>query len=231
MQPELVAGALPEVRAAFIRRTYAHLGGAILAFAALEALLFQTPLPLATVTALGGSRFSWMIVLVAFMGVSWVAERWATSGSSIGMQYAGLGLYVVAEAIIFMPLLMLAAALCGPDTILSAALLTLVLFSGLTFVVFTTRSDFTWLGGTLKILFFVALGIIVLSMIFGFTLGVLFSAVMVVLAGGAILYNTSNVLHRYGPEQHVAASLSLFASVALLFWYILRIFLGFSRRS
>lgn len=238
MQPEpvyspsgFVAGAIPEVRAGFIRRTYAHLGGAILAFVLLEMILFQTPLPMASVVALGGSRFSWMIVLVAFMGVSWVAERWATSGSSISMQYAGLGLYVVAEAVIFMPLLMLAAALCGPETILSAAMLTLLLFTGLTVVVFTTRKDFTWLGGTLKILFFVALGIIAASMIFGFTLGVLFSAVMVVLAGAAILYNTSNVLHRYGPEQHVAASLSLFASVALLFWYILRIFMGFSRRS
>jgi FtsH-binding integral membrane protein len=46
---------------------------------------------------------------------------------------------------------------------------------------------------------------------------------MVAFAGGAILYDTSNILHRYNTNQHVAAALSLFASVALLFWYILRI--------
>jgi FtsH-binding integral membrane protein len=47
---------------------------------------------------------------------------------------------------------------------------------------------------------------------------------MVAFAGAAILYDTSNILHRYRTDQHVAASLSLFASVALLFWYILSIF-------
>jgi FtsH-binding integral membrane protein len=49
---------------------------------------------------------------------------------------------------------------------------------------------------------------------------------MVAFAGAAILYETSNILHHYRPNQHVAASLSLFASVALLFWYVLRIFMG-----
>jgi len=231
MQPvySAVADAVPEVRAGFIRRTYTHLGGAILAFAILEMLLFQTSLPETAVSALGGSRFGWLIVLAGFMGVSMLAQKWAMSDTSVGMQYAGLGLYVAAEAIIFMPLLLLVSAVCGPDTIFNAAILTLALFSGLTVVVFTTRKDFSWLRGTLKILFLVALGVIILATIFGVTLGLLFSTVMVVLAGAAILYNTSNVLHHYRPEQHVAASLSLFASVALLFWYVLRIFLGFSR--
>ncbi|MEO7100767.1 MAG: permease, partial [Luteolibacter sp.] len=33
----------------------------------------------------------------------------------------------------------------------------------------------------------------------------------------------------YQPGQHVAAALSLFASVALLFWYVLRILMRFNR--
>jgi len=49
---------------------------------------------------------------------------------------------------------------------------------------------------------------------------------MVVLAMAIILYNTSNVMQRYNTNQHVAASLSLFASVALLFWYVLQIFMS-----
>jgi len=47
---------------------------------------------------------------------------------------------------------------------------------------------------------------------------------MVAFAGTAILYNTSQVLHNYNTKQHVAASLTLFAGIALLFWYILSIF-------
>ena len=52
---------------------------------------------------------------------------------------------------------------------------------------------------------------------------------MVVFASGAILYNTSNLLHRYDPDQYVAAALSLFASVALLFWYVLQILMRLKR--
>jgi FtsH-binding integral membrane protein len=221
-----VANATSDVRAAFIRLTYAHLAGAILAFIALEALLFQTAIPQAMMSVLATSQYSWLIVLAAFTGVSYMADRWAQSSTSPNVQYAGLGLYVLAQAIIFVPLLYMASYLSGPDVIVSAGLITLLLFTGLTFTVLTTKKDFSFLGGFLKISFFVALGVIVASILFGFNLGVLFASIMVVVASASILYNTSNVLHRYHPGQHVAASLTLFASVALLFWYILRIFMG-----
>jgi FtsH-binding integral membrane protein len=221
-----VANANSDVRASFIRRTYGHLAGAILAFIVLEYLLFQTALPRAMMGVLATSQYSWLIVLAVFAGVSYMADRWAQSSTSINVQYAGLGLYVVAQAIIFVPLLFMAAYYSGPDVIVSAALITLLLFTGLTFTVFTTKKDFSFLGGFLKISFFVALGVIIASVIFGFNLGVLFASLMVVVASASILYNTSNVLHQYHPGQHVAASLTLFASVALLFWYILRIFMG-----
>lgn len=226
----LVANASPDVRVRFIRRTYGHLAGAILAFVLLEAMLFQTGLPEMMMGLLARSSYSWLIVLGAFMGVSYMADRWAQSDASLGVQYAGLGVYVLAQAFIFVPLLYMAAAVSGSEVIASAGLITLLLFTGLTFMVLTTRKDFSFLGGFLKIAFFVALGIIVASILFGFNLGVLFASVMVVVASASILYNTSNVLHRYHPAQHVAASLTLFASVALLFWYILRIFMGSSRR-
>ena len=74
-----------------------------------------------------------------------------------------------------------------------------------------------------------ALGIIVASCVFGFNLGIIFSGAMVLFASGAILYYTSNIIHHYNTEQYVAASLSLFASVALLFWYVLRILMRLSR--
>src|SRR5947199_48426 len=103
-----VSDAAAEVRAGFIRRTYGHLAGAILAFIAIEAILFQTGVPAAMIEMLGRSRYSWLIVLLAFMGVSTLAQKWAESDASSNMQYLGLGVYVVAEAFIFAPLLFLA---------------------------------------------------------------------------------------------------------------------------
>ena len=47
----------------------------------------------AALTLLGASRYSWLIVLGAFMLVSWVAESWATNGASMTKQYAGLSLF------------------------------------------------------------------------------------------------------------------------------------------
>jgi FtsH-binding integral membrane protein len=219
------ADAEPDVRAAFIRRTYLHLAGAILAFVALEFLLMSSPIAEPLVRTMLGGRWAWLIVLGAFMGVSMLANWWANSQTSVAMQYFGLALYVAAEAVIFLPLLYLANAYF-PGAIISAGFLTLLLFAALTFTVFITRKDFSFLGPILMISGFVALGVIVLSLVFGFNLGFIFSGVMVLFAGAAILYNTSNVLHRYNPNQHVAASLSLFASVALLFWYILQLFMS-----
>jgi FtsH-binding integral membrane protein len=48
---------------------------------------------------------------------------------------------------------------------------------------------------------------------------------MIAFACGYILYDTSNVMLHYRTTQHVAAALALFASVMLLFWYVLRVLL------
>ena len=214
-------------RAAFIRRTYAHLAVAVLAFIAVEWMLLQLPIAGAIAGAMTGG-YSWLIVLAVFMGVSWLAERWANSETSPQMQYLGLGLFVVAEAVIFLPLLYIASHFASADVIPMAALITGFLFTGLTATVFITRKDFSWMRSILTIGGFVALGVIVASIFFGFSLGVFFSGIMVLFASGAILYDTSQVLHHYRTNQHVAASLSLFASVALLFWYVLRIVMSLS---
>ncbi len=220
----VAADAGVDERAAFITRTYVHLAGAIFAFVAIEAVLFLSGIANLLVPYMYG-RAQWGIVLLAFIGVSWVADRWARNATSLPMQYMGLGLYVLAEAVIFLPLMAIALTY-APDAIPSAGLVTMVIFAGLTGIVFVTRKDFSFLKGILGVAALGALAIIVCSLIFGFTLGVLFSGAMVVLAGGYILYNTSNVLHHYRTDQHVSAALALFADVALLFWYVLRIFMN-----
>ncbi|NOZ85286.1 MAG: permease [Deltaproteobacteria bacterium] len=219
-------------RSEFIRRTYTHLAGAILAFIVIEYLLLvpfkEITLPL--IQSMLGSRYGWLLVLGLFMLVGYIADRWARSTQSKNMQYAGLALYVVAEAVIFLPLLYVAAYFTSPNVLPTAAVLTLCLFAGLTGTVFITKKDFSFMRGILTIGSFVALGIIVCGVLFGFDLGTFFSVAMIALAGGYILYYTSAVMKYYRTDQYVAASLALFAAVALMFWYVLRLLMALNRR-
>jgi FtsH-binding integral membrane protein len=182
---------------------------------------------------LGNVPFSWLLVLGGFMVVSWVADSWARSDASPGKQYAGLFLYVLVEAILFVPLIAIslnaAITVDGVGTVgilPAAAVTTLAVFGGLTAVALLTKKDFSFLGGILGIAMFGAMALIVLSILFGLHLGIWFVWAMVIAACGYILYHTSNVLHHYRTDQHVAAALALFASVALLFWYVLQLFLA-----
>ncbi|MCH7639389.1 MAG: US12 family protein [Bacteroidetes bacterium] len=211
-------------RAAFIMRTYIHLFGAILLFAAIEVMLFRTGLAAPMAEAMLG--VNWLLVLGGFMVVSWFASRAAHRAESKASQYAALIGFVIAEAIIFVPLLFIAAYYAGPGVINSAAWVTLLGFSGLTAVVFFTRKDFSFLGGMLRWAFVMALVMIVAGVLFNFELGTFFSVGMIALAGGAILYDTSNILLHYPEDRYVGAALELFASVALMFWYVLRLFIG-----
>lgn len=215
-----------ETRAEFITKTYLHLFGAILAFTLLEMAYFLTGLAVPIAMALLGT--SWLLVLGGFVVVSWLATRIAHVAESPGAQYAALGAYVIAESIIFVPLLLI-AQMAAPGVIQSAAMVTLFGFTGLTVVVFSTRRDFSFLGGLLGWCGIVALTLIVAGVVFGFELGTFFSVAMIALAGGAILHDTSKVLHHFPEDRYVAAALELFASVALLFWYVLRLYL--SRRN
>lgn len=223
----MVADTSESERAEFIRKTYWHLAGAIGLFVFIEALFIKMGLGAVALQILGASKYSWLMVLGGFMLVSWVAEKWATSSTSLGMQYAGLALYTVAEALIFLPMIMLAMMMTGDASIITqAGLITVAMLLGITAVAFTTKKDFSFLGGFLKIGGFVALGMIAASFFLPISLGLWFSAAMVIFASISILYNTSNLIHRYHTTQYVAASLSLFASVALLFWYVLRILMS-----
>jgi FtsH-binding integral membrane protein len=211
-------------RADFIKKTYLHLFGAILLFCGLEVAYFQTGFAQSFFEILAGKgQWTWLLVLGAFMVVSWVANSWALSATSVGTQYAGLGLYVVAESIIFAPLLFVAATFGGEDVIPTAGLITLLTFAGLTAAVFITRHDFSFLRTGLIFGGFAAMGAIACAAIFNFQMGSIFTIAMIVLSCGYILYYTSNVLHQYHIGQHVAAALALFAAVALLFWYILQL--------
>ncbi|MDM1396282.1 Bax inhibitor-1/YccA family protein [Myroides odoratimimus] len=213
------------VRAQFYKKTYATLAAGVLAFIVLEAIMLNTPFIVEGMfTIIGMGKFSWLIVLGAFMGITWYAQKLADNSVDKKVQYAGLFLYVLAEAFIFVPILYIAMSMTNDLTLISqAGIMTLALFGGLTGVVFSSNANFSFMRSILSIGFFLALGTIICGMIFGFNLGLWFSLAMVALASGSILYSTWQIKNEYAANQHVPAALSLFASLMLLFWYILRI--------
>ena len=196
-----------------------------MAFTLLEFLLFQSGVADKWAANLVNGN-GWIVVFILFVGVSFLANRWAMSDTSPALQYAGLGVFIVAEAIIFLPLLYVAVHYGGGiDTIGSAAAVTAVLCGVTTVFVLVTKKDFSFLGWALQLCMFGAIAMIVLGLIFGWSMGAWFSALMIVLGLGYILFTTSNMLHQYRTTQHVAASLALFSSVMLVFYYVLRLFL------
>lgn len=219
------ADAAADARASFIRRTYLHLFGAILLFIGiLGVFLTVEPINAALYNLVG---HNWWIALIAFMAVSWIANWWASSGANPLLQYAGLGMFIVAEAVIFVPIMTVASKESG-SIIPTAGFLTLLIFGGLTLIVFLTGADFSFLRNILFMSGLLAVGAIFCSIFMSFSLGIWFTAALIGLMAGYILYDTSNVLHHYRTDQHVAASLALFASVATLFFYVIRLLISLS---
>jgi FtsH-binding integral membrane protein len=224
---QIVANAAESERAAFIKRTYLHLGGAIVAYAAVVSLFIASGVANAFMGVLSGTPWLWFVVLAAYMGVSMLADNWAHSGVSRERQYMGLGLYIVAFG--FLSTIPIARALyMDGNILLHAAGITAALVGGLTFTAFSTKINFSFMGRFLMIGGFVAMGIIVAGMIFGFSLGLWFMGAMIIFAAASVLYSTSNIIHEYHTDQHVAASLSLFSSVGLLFWYVIQFLMAFT---
>lgn len=207
-------------QASFLTRTYAHLTGAVLLFAALEWFLLGSELGARIANAIVG--LPWLVILGAFMLVGWLCSRTAHRVRSVPLQYAALIAYVAIQAVVFLPLL-LYAEYRAPGTIRSAGVATLIGFTGLTAIVFFTGKDFSFLRGLLIFGGLLALAAIVLGAIFGSALGTWFSVAMIGFAGVSVLYDTSNILHHYPRDRHVGAALELFGSLALMFWYVLRL--------
>ena len=221
---QLVAMSTEEQKASFYRKTYMHVALAILAFIFVETALLMV-VPAELIMGMVSKNYVWLMIIGGFWLASMLAEKW-TMASSRAMQYAGLGFYVLLEAIIFLPLIYIAVAYTGGKVILQAGLITFMLFLGLTGVALTSKRDFSFLRSVLIIGGFISLGLIIAGWIFQFNLGLWFSAGMVFLAGASILYQTNQLKNIYTTEQYVGASLQLFASVMLLFWYVLRILMS-----
>ncbi len=224
----VIAYADGDVRQNFIRKTYVHLALAIALFAVLEWIMISMGLHEKAIALLRSvGSFGWLGVLLVYGFASSMMHRWALNSVSLEKQYMAWGTSVLLEALIFLPLIGIALMFSKEVNILQqASIATIALVVGLTAVVFTTGRDFSFLRPMLTIGFFVAIGLIVLSAIFGITLGVIFSGGMIIFAAAAILYETSQIQYHYHESQYVGASLSLFSSVGMLFWYVLQLMIS-----
>ncbi len=219
-----VAAASVEDRSEFIWKCYAHVVGGILAFAAIEYYLITSGV---AARIAGPMLNSWFLVLGAFMLVGWGASHVAHRLESKQAQYAAYAVFIVAEALIFAPMLLLALMLDPSGTMIqSAAAVTVMGCVGLIATAMITRKDFSFFRGLLVWGGMLALVAIAGALLFGFELGTWFSVAMIGFAGVAVLYDTSNIMHHYPQDRYVAASMGLFASIALMFWYVLQLFLS-----
>jgi FtsH-binding integral membrane protein len=225
---KLMIGSLSDVeRAAFYRKTYSHVAGGVLVFILFEYLLLQSDALVEFMLSMT-EGYKWLLMLGGFMLATNYAEGMALKTTDKNRQYLAYGIYIFFQALIFVPMIYIAAFHMdsGPEILNQAAIVTLALFTGLSAAVLMTKTDFSFLKTGLTIGFFIAIGLIIAGTIFGFNLGLWFSVAMCLLAGGSILYQTSNLVKKYGVEDYIPAALGLFASLMLLFWYILRIFMS-----
>lgn len=213
-----------EDRSQFIWKCYAHVVGALLALVAIEAYLFSSGIAWAIAQPMVNSPG---LVLIAFIALSWGAGHFAHRLESKAAQYAAFAVFVFAWALMFVPMLAMALVMDQSGTMIqSAAAVTVFGCVALIATVMITRKDFSFLRGILVWGFFIALALIGASFLFGWNLGTWFSVGMIGFAGVAVLYDTSNIMHHYPQDKYVAASMALFASIAMMFWYILRLFMS-----
>jgi hypothetical protein len=212
-------------RGEFVVRVYQHLVVAIAAFIAFEALLINLGVAEAMWDFFSGSGGAWLLLLGGFMIVNWLANSAAHDVLEPSRQYAGLFAMAAAQALIFAPFLhyFFAVEPNGTSTVAAAAVITVAGFAGLSAVAFVTRRDLSFLRPMLLWGGVSALVLIGAALLFGLELGIWFSVAMIALAGASILYQTQTILRRYPSEAYVGAAVQLFASVMLLFWYVLRL--------
>lgn len=209
-----------QVRFEFMTRVYGYLGLGIAGFVGLEWALFATGLAYDIYDLVLST--SWLLILGGFMLLTWLSGTFVWKVRSQAAQLALYGVVVLAEALIFAAPLVIAAQ-TAPEAIFQAGAISLVAFAGLSGVAITSSKDFSFLGAILKWVGVAALVLIVSAVVFGLTLGTWFSVGMIVFAGAAILWETQTILRHYPQGAEIPAAIGLFTSLALMFWYVLRL--------
>lgn len=200
-------------RLGFLRRTYLHLLLELCAIALVTSVAIRVPAVLENSTLLG---------VVGLVGILFLVPRLLARGASRASQYVASALCVGFYGVLLTPLAYYVHLRFGSYALLGHAfVITACIFAGLTAYVFVTRKDFSAWGGALTMVTLGLLGFAVVSLFFG-GLGAnpLFSIVVIVVMSGWVLYDTSQILHRYHVDQYVAASVALLIDFVNIFYRV-----------
>lgn len=209
-------------RATFLKKVYGILLLGILGFAATLWATANVPFANELAVDLGrltmGHKWGWAIYMGIFVGGSMAVHALAEKRPINVLAFAA---WVVLLAFLIAPIVLYVNRVRGPEVITEASMLTALVFAGLTAIVFFTSKDFSFLKGILSLAGFALLAVGIAGAVFGFSIGLWFSAAIVVLMAGYVLYDTSTILHRLPTTMAMTGAILLFTDVVLLFKHIL----------
>ena len=164
-----------------------------------------------------------LLTLGGYFGLLFLTTKFRDSALGLAFVFAltgfmGYTLGPILSAYLAMP--------NGGQVVMTAMAATGAIFLGLSGYALTTRRDFSFMGGFLMVgilvAFLAGLGAVFMEMP-GLSLAV--SSMFVLLMGGLILYETSNIIHG-GETNYIMATVTLFVSIFNLFTSLLHL-LGF----
>jgi len=219
-----------EEQVIFYRKTYLTAGFSFLAWVFVIFGLFHSNIAQGLLDTMG--NVSWLLVLGIFLATSFICGKLQFSDKT-GLQYLGLGIYIVAYAIIFLPIINFAVEhVCygdwysAVDTVFMPALVAVgTIFAALTAMVFLTQKDFSFLKNFVVFGSFLAIGAIVIFSLTEMSMGSWFAIAMIVLMSGTILYETHKIKTEFNTTQYIGAGATLFASFMILLWYFIKLFI------
>lgn len=216
--PQAVSLADTPVRLAFLRKVYSLFTFAMVIFSGVTYWASSSEWALSLF-----GRMGLIGILLMLGGVYFLAR---VTASRFPLNLIGLASMATFYGFLAGPSVYIALEAGGPEVVLQAALLTSLVFAGLTSYVLLTKKDFHFLRAGLWAGFWLMFGIGILSFFgigTGLVAGMGWSIGWVLLMAGFMLYDTSNILHRYPADQAASAALAIFLDFVIMFLHILRL--------
>ena len=216
-------GAATNERVAFIGKVYLMMFSGLLVFG------LSTALPI--LGAMMGNPFLTAVfnagvsIHPLFLFLVLIASSFAVHAVAMVRYLNVLAFYFFAAFWGFISISLFAYVLAnfGVAPIVQGLGLTTFVFGGLSGYVFLTRKDFSFMRGFLTVGLFLLIGVIVVALVgnyfFGYQVQLLhigMSIFAVLLFSGYVLYDTSNLLHRYSTDMVVPAALALLVDFIIL---------------
>ncbi|MFT4515089.1 MAG: FtsH-binding integral membrane protein [Planctomycetota bacterium] len=219
----VAAFAAASERAGFLKKVYGLLFLGVLGFAATLWAAGNVPLVNGWAMSMGrliwGNSYGWLIYAGIFYGGSMLVHSLAEQRPIGTFAYAG---WVVLLGLLVAPIVLFVSDKEGGLAIINqASALTAIVFGVLTVYVLYTGKDFSWMRGILFMACIALFVTAILGWFMGFSLGLWFSAAIVLLCAGYILYDTSLILNRLPTSMPMTGAILLFTDVVLLFKHLL----------